>query len=102
MGVVATCVDLAHTASASPAKITNPALKSWKLIYRGPPFILFCCLELVDCHFLQSDLTKNVHSIILEETRTVVVGSVLCFQAGPGKEVDEGFCSEASAALQPT
>lgn len=102
IGVLATCVDLALTASASPAKITNPASKSWKFIYPGPPPVLFCSLEPVDCHFLRSDLTKNAYSIILEETRMTVVESVLCFQAGPGNKVDEGFCSEASAVLQPT
>lgn len=91
---MATRAELAF--KVSPAKVSNPALKSWKLIYH---LILFCRFRV--CQFLRSDLTKSTYSIVLEETRTIVVESVLCSQAGPGNDVDEGFSSEASAAPQP-
>lgn len=86
-------------ALGSPAKIIN--LKSWKSVYHEPPLILFCSLEPVECPFLRSDLTKYVHSNILEETRTTAVKSALSFQAGPGNTVDQGSCSKAFTALQP-
>lgn len=101
IGAVAPSVHLAVRADVSLAKITKPDLKSWKLIYHGPSSILFCCLELTDCHFLtwQKQWSSNYN---LRRNKDHCGGRGIVLLAGPSNGVDESFCSEAFAVLQPT